>query len=105
MNYYNGNISDSDDEEDIVYQEDENIEKMMVMCFIHFSLKYFNNPTYIYNITNNYITSVLFLIPILFIVSKYLYMDFIDFKKTIIIMYISLSVFSLNNVIYNQCSI
>ena len=67
MNYYNNNISDSDDEDTIVYMEDEHIDRISFLCLIHFMVKTFYYSDYISIIINEYLFRMFFLI--LFFVS------------------------------------
>lgn len=101
MNYYNNNISDSDDEEDIVCIEDEHIDQISFICLIHFTLKTFLYSDYISTI-NEYLFCIVPLIAILYYLSIYIYMDIIEMKKTIIIMYVTMSFINLYDLTH-QC--
>ena len=102
MNYYNNNISDSDDEDTIVYMEDEHIDQISFLCLIHCMVKTFYYSDYISIIINEYLFRMFFLIPILYYLSIYIYMDSIDMKKTVIIMYVTISFINLYD-LSHQC--
>ena len=90
MNYYDNNISDSDDEENIVCMEEEHVDKLSSLCLIHFIIKILYDSDYISTI-NEYLFRIVSLITILYYLSVYIYMDIIEIKKTIIIMYVTMS--------------
>ena len=89
MNYYDNNISDSDDEENIVCMEEENVDKLSSICLIHFIIKILYDSDYISTI-NEYLFHIVSLIIILYYLSVYIYMNIIEMKKTIIIMYVTM---------------